>query len=122
MTKAGLLSYLASKDGFDSTHPDRTWFVFCACILLGTLLIDVYTPAGIPASLLYILAVAAVGMVSGSRIHWAVAAISTGLTVSGLSWSWSGGIAWVEVTNRAISIGAIWLTAWIVSRWQKGRP
>ena len=120
MTKAGLLGYLASKVGFDSTHPDRPWFVFCACILLGTFLIDLYIPAGIPASLLYLLAVSAVGMVSGSRIHWAVAAISTGLTVFGLSWSWSEGIVWVEVTNRAISIGAIWLAAWIVSRWQKG--
>lgn len=120
MTKAGLLSYLASKDGFDSTHPDRTWFVFCACILLGTLLIDVYTPAGIPASLLYILAVAAVGMVPGSRIHWIVAAISTGLTVVGLYGASAESVGWIEVTNRAISISAIWLAAWIVSRWQKG--
>ncbi len=120
MTKTGLLGYLASKAGFDSTHPDRPWYVLCASILLGTFLIDLYTPAGIPASLLYLLAVFAVGMVSGSRIHWAVAAISTGLTVFGLYWFWSEGIAWIEVTNRAISIGAIWLAAWIVSRWQKG--
>ncbi len=120
MTKSAPRGYPASNGGFASNHPDRPWYAFCACILLGTLLIDVYTPAGIPSSLLYLLAVAAVGMVSGSRTHWIVAAISTGLTLLGLYWSWSRGIPWVEVTNRAISVGAIWLAAWIVSQWRKG--
>ncbi|MBA5863027.1 MAG: PAS domain S-box protein [Nitrospira sp. CR1.1] len=95
------------------------WYVFCAGILLGTLLLDVYTPWGVPVSLFYLLAVVAVGMVSGSRMHWIVTAISTGLTALGLYWSSPGSVTWVEATNRAISIGALWLTAWIVWQWQK---
>ena len=84
MTKSTAHALLLSNGGFALNPPDRPWYVFCACILLATLLIDLFTPAGIPASLLYLLAVAAVGLVSGSRMHWIVAAISTGLTVVGL--------------------------------------
>ncbi|MCW5797445.1 MAG: hypothetical protein KIT40_03010 [Nitrospira sp.] len=120
MTQSVPCGYPAANGGFASGHPDRPWYAFCACILLGTLLSDVYVPAGIPASLLYLLAVVTVGMVSSSRMHWIVAGIWTGLTVLGLYWPWSGGILWGEVTNRAISVGAIWLAARIVSRWQKG--
>ena len=119
MTTSAPHGYPAPNGGFDSPHFDRPWYAFCACILLGTLLLDVYTPERIPASLLYLLAVAAGGMVSSTRVHWIVAAISTGLTVLGLYGAWSGGISRLELTNRAISVGAIWLTAWIVSRWQK---
>ncbi|MBX3124982.1 MAG: PAS domain S-box protein, partial [Nitrospira sp.] len=101
-------------------HSGRPWYAFCASILLATLLIDLSAPAGISASLLYLLAVAAVGMVSGSSMHWIVAAISTGLTVVGLYGATPESIGWIELTNRAMSIGAAWVTAWIVSQWKKG--
>ncbi|HNI21147.1 MAG TPA: PAS domain S-box protein, partial [Nitrospira sp.] len=119
MTKSAAPGLLPSNGGFALNYPDRPWYALSACILLATLLIDLYTPAGIPASLLYLLAVAAVGLVSGSRMHWIVAAISTGLTVVGLFGTSPESIGWIEVTNRALSIGAAWLTAWIVSQWQK---
>ena len=119
MTKSAAPGLLPSNGGFALNYPDRPWYALSACILLATLLIDLYTPAGIPASLLYLLAVAAVGLVSGSRMQWIVAAISTGLTVVGLIGTSPESIGWIEVTNRALSIGAAWLTAWIVSQWQK---
>lgn len=120
MTKSASKGLLPSRGGFALNHHDRPWYAFCACILLATLLIDLFTPVGIPASLLYLLAVAAIGMVPSSRMHWIVAAISTGLTVVGLHGASSESIGWIEITNRALTIGAAWVTAWIVSQWQKG--
>ena len=120
MNESASRGLLSSNGGFALNHSGRPWYAFCASILLATLLIDLSAPAGISASLLYLLAVAAVGMVSGSSMHWIVAAISTGLTVVGLYGATPESIGWIELTNRAMSIGAAWVTAWIVSQWKKG--
>ena len=114
MNESASRGLLSSNGGFALNHSGRPWYAFCASILLATLLIDLSAPAGISASLLYLLAVAAVGMVSGSSMHWIVAAISTGLTVVGLYGATPESIGWIELTNRAMSIGAAWVTAWIV--------
>ncbi|MCC6966591.1 MAG: PAS domain S-box protein [Nitrospira sp.] len=118
MTHSAPPGILAPHAGSGSNQPDRLWFAFCACILLVTLVIDVYTPLGITGCLLYLLAVAATGMVSAVRLPWIVAAIATGLTVGAFFWSSPGGLAWMGMVNRAVTVGAIWLTAWIVSRWK----
>ena len=118
MTHSAPRGILAPHAGSGSNQPDRLWFAFCACILLVTLVIDVYTPLGITGCLLYLLAVAATGMVSAVRLPWIVATIATGLTIGGFFWASPGGLAWMGMANRAMTAGAIWLTAWIVSRWQ----
>lgn len=110
--------FLAPTDRADSIKTGRQWYVFCACILLVTLLVDAFAPLGIAVPLLYSLAVAAAGMAPTVQLPWVVAAISTALTVLGFYWPPPGGIVWMGATNRALSIGSIWLTAWIVSQWK----
>jgi PAS domain S-box-containing protein len=94
------------------------WHAFCAVIMAGTAVVDVYTPLGLADGAGYLVAVVVAGMAPVHRFPYIVAAISTGLILLGGYWSQSGGISWIGVTSRAISIGAIWLIAWVVLQWR----
>lgn len=48
-----------------------------------------------------------------------LAAAATALTVAGYIWSAQGGIEWMVLTNRALAIFAIWLTASILAMAKK---
>lgn len=92
------------------------WYALCATSLLGTALLDVFTPLNPAEGAGYILAVLAAGMIPPSRGPWIVATLASGLVLLGADWFQPGGLAWSDATNRAMSAGAIWLAAWIVSR------
>ena len=97
---------------------ERQCYALCAVIMAGTAVVDVYTPLGLVAGVGYLAAVVVAGLAPSQRFPYIVAAISTGLILLGGYWSESGGILWIGVTNRAISIGAIWLIAWVVLQWR----
>lgn len=50
MTKSAPRGYPPSKGGLALHRSDVPWYAFSACILLGTLLVDVYIPLDIPVS------------------------------------------------------------------------
>lgn len=50
VTKSAPRGYPPSKGGLALHRSDVPWYAFSACILLGTLLVDVYIPLDIPVS------------------------------------------------------------------------
>ena len=99
-------------------HADWTawsWHVLCALSLLGTAALNVVTPLTPVGGAGYVLAVLAAGMIPSSRAPWVAATAATGFVGLGAA---VGGAAGTQHISCGISVGAVWLAAWIVAQWQ----
>lgn len=67
----------------------------------------------------YLLPVVVAGFSPRPRVLWVVAVVATGLTILGMFLSPPGAPLWVGLTNRLLSMGSIWLTAWLVWQWRQ---
>ncbi|MCS6329429.1 MAG: PAS domain S-box protein [Nitrospira sp.] len=95
-----------------------SWHALSAVSLLGTAALDVLTPLTPVGGAGYVLAVLAAGMIPSSGAPWVVAIAATGFAGLGADWSSIGGVAWTQFFSCGISVGAVWLAAWIVAQWQ----
>ena len=83
----------------------------CALLSLGILAIDLAVPLGVAAGVLYVLVVLlTLWSPRRSDVHLAAIASSAFILV-GYALSRSGGIEWMVVANRALSLFAVWTTA-----------
>ena len=94
--------------------PDRAdWKLIGLGLFLAGLFFlgDLLVPLGVAGGVLYVAVVLLAQWSPDWRhIHWA-AALGTILTLLGYVLSPEGGIAWVVLTNRALAVFAIWVTA-----------
>lgn len=100
---------------FNADWTAWSWHVLCAVSLLGTAALDVFTPLKLAAGAGYLLAVLAAGMIPSSRAPWVAATAATGFAGLGAA---VGGAAGTQHISCGISVGAVWLAAWIVAQWQ----
>lgn len=78
--------------------------------------IDLSLPLGVAGGVPYV-AVVLVGWWFRRRVFiYSFAVIGTALTIAGFFFSPEGGIPWVVLTNRALAIFAIWVTAVLLDR------
>ncbi|MBA5872876.1 MAG: PAS domain-containing protein, partial [Nitrospira sp. CR2.1] len=92
-----------------------SWHALCAVSLLGTAALNVVTPLTPVGGAGYVLAVLAAGMIPSSRAPWVVATAATGFAGLGAA---VGGTAGTQYISCGVSVGAVWLAAWIVAQWQ----
>jgi len=89
--------------------------VVCA---LSVFLADLILPVGVAASLAYI-AVVLLAARSSWRCSPALAALGcTGLTILAWVYALPGSLMWMEVTNRSLGLGALWITVPLAHRRQ----
>ncbi len=91
----------------------------CVVLLVGVFVADVLTPIGIVDGMAYLVPVVVAGVGPRPRLLWGAAGVATALTILGMFLSPPGAPLWVGVTNRLLSIGSIWLTAWVVWQWRQ---
>src|SRR5262245_60376502 len=93
----------------------RALTVGCA---LSVFLADLILPMGIATSLSYI----AVVLLAARSSRWgspALAALGcTGLTILGWVCALPGSLVWIEVTNRSLGLGALWIAVHLAHRRQ----
>ena len=93
----------------------RALSVGCA---LSVFLADLILPMGVAASLSYI-AVVLLAARSSWRGSPALAALGcTGLTLLGWVCALPGSLVWMEVTNRSLGLGALWIAVHLAHRRQ----
>src|SRR5215471_20928983 len=93
----------------------RTLSVGCA---LSVFLADLILPVGVAASLAYI-AVVLLATRSSWRRSPALAALGcTGLTILAWVYALPGSLMWMEVTNRSLGLGALWIAVHLAHRRQ----
>src|SRR5215470_10496818 len=91
----------------------RTLSVVCA---LSVFLADLILPVGVAASLAYI-AVVLLAARSSWRCSPALAALGcTGLTILAWVYALPGSLVWMEVTNRSLGLGALWIAVHLAHR------
>lgn len=107
----------------DAPHLQRRndgWCIsLCVVLLAGIFVADILTPIGIVDGMAYLLPVVVAGFGPSPRVSLAVAGVASSLTILGIFLSPPGASLWVGVTNRLLSVGAIWLTAWLVWQWRQ---
>src|SRR5215475_3750568 len=93
----------------------RTLSVGCA---LSVFLADLILPVGVAVSLAYI----AVVLLAARSSWWhspALAALGcTGLTILAWVYALPGSLMWMEITNRSLGLGALWIAVTLVHRRQ----
>ena len=92
--------------------------IFCiiALWITGTTFLDFATPVGIVGGVLYTGPIYLSGWLShsGSMKRWSVLSMGTlctALTILGYWLSSEGGIRWMAISNHAIALAAIWMSA-----------
>ncbi|WP_447968225.1 PAS domain-containing protein [Nitrospira sp. M1] len=85
-------------------------------LLIGASTADLLTPLGVATGVLYVLPIVATLKLNSSQTTWIFAVISTLLIFMGWWQSPIGGNVWKVSVNRIISILAVWMTAFIVTR------
>lgn len=88
---------------------DTKVIIICSCIALVIFIIDSLIPLGVAVGVLYILVVLISIWAHRKQLPVYMAIAGTVLTVIGFYVSPSGGELWKILTNRAISLIAIWL-------------
>lgn len=83
-------------------------------ILAGVFAIDLALPLGVAAGVLYIFAVLVSLRDPDWKVTVVVAVIATLLTIAGYFISVPAGIQWMVFTNRALAIGVIWISAYLL--------
>ena len=95
--------------------PSAIGALICAAVLA----IDLQIPLGVATGMLYVAAVLTAFWVRWPVYPFVVAALATLLTVIGYRLSPSGGIEWMVVLNRVMSIFVIWVAAVLVYQRKK---
>ena len=94
--------------------------VFCACaaLAIGIFVLDLTLPLGVAGGVPYIAPVLLGLFASDRRFVLWVAVAGSVLTSLGYVYSPDGGIVWMVMTNRALALFAIWITAVMAYRWK----
>jgi signal transduction histidine kinase len=89
-----------------------------AIIAIAALLfaVDLFLPLGVAAGIPYVVVVLLAACLSRPRMPLHMAALCTLLTIAGGFWSPQGGVLWMGITNRALGIAMLWITAILVLR------
>lgn len=96
---------------FESMNTNRVAIAVAALLAVAVLLFDIALPLGVAAGVPYV-ALVLVGVWLPRPWHIILlAVIGTLLTLIGYLLSPAGGIAWMVLTNRALALFAIWVTA-----------
>ena len=89
-------------------------------LALGVFLLDISLPLGVVVGIPHV----AVVVLAACTLRWravvGVALGCTGLTLLGFVGSPPGTPAWFDVTNRALALGTLWATMFLVRRSQRG--
>lgn len=92
------------------TQPDTRSMVIVIAAMVAVFGIDLLLPLGIAVGMLYVVPVLLSFQLKRPRFTLLVGCGSTALTIVGYLISPPGGIVWMGLTNRALSIIAIWVT------------
>jgi len=91
-------------------------------LALGVFLLDISLPLGVVVGIPHVAVVALAACVLQRRAVVGVALGCTGLTLLGFVGSPPGAPAWFDITNRALALGTLWATMFLVRRFQGGAP
>jgi diguanylate cyclase (GGDEF)-like protein/PAS domain S-box-containing protein len=89
-------------------------FALLGLIMAAVFAIDLFLPLGVAAGVLYVLAVLVSVRDPGWHATIWVAVIATVLTIAGFFISAPAGIEWMVLANRILSIGIIWISAYLL--------
>ncbi len=96
------------------TGPRVPLFLLLGLILLAVFIGDLLLPLGVAAGVPYVLAVLVSLHSPQRRVTVAVAIIATLLTITGYVLSSPSGVQWMVLTNRALAIFVIWVSAYLL--------
>ncbi len=91
----------------------HVYLLVSAALAAGIFLLDLSTPLGVAGEALYVLPVLVMMWMPRRQFVLVVAAASTVLCILGFFYSPPGGIVWMAVTNRVLSLVAIWGTTFL---------
>jgi PAS domain S-box-containing protein len=100
-------------------HKGRFIIFLSVLIAMAGLAFDLTMPLGVAAGVPYIALVLIAQWAPWRTYIYQMAVLGTVLTIVGYMASPAGGIHWVVLTNRALAIFAIWVTALLCARIQK---
>jgi len=86
-------------------------FCFTAVLTVAILLIDLVIPLGVAGRALYVAPVLLASFAHKRSFVIEMAVATSALTLLGYYYSPDGGIAWMVLTNRLLSLAVIWVTA-----------
>jgi transcriptional regulator with XRE-family HTH domain len=89
-------------------------------LALGVFLLDISLPLGVVVGIPYVAVVTLAACTLRWRAVVGVALGCTGLTLLGFIGSPPGTPAWFDITNRALALGTLWATMFLVRRSQRG--
>jgi len=89
-------------------------------LALGVFLLDISLPLGVVVGIPHVAVVALAACALQRRAVVGVALGCTGLTLLGFVGSPPGTPAWIDITNRALALGTLWATMFLVRRSQRG--
>ena len=89
-------------------------------LALGVFLLDISLPLGVVVGIPHVAVVALAACALRWRAVVGVALGCTGLTLLGFVGSPPGTPAWFDITNRALALGTLWVTMFLVRRSQRG--
>src|ERR671931_321509 len=91
-------------------------------LALGVFVLDISLPLGVVVGIPHVAVVALAACALRWRAVVGVALGCTGLTLLGFVGSPPGTPAWFDITNRALALGTLWVTMFLVRRSQYGAP
>src|SRR5262249_34947172 len=89
-------------------------------LALGVFLLDISLPLGVVVGIPHVAVVALAACALRWRAVVGVALGCTGLTLLGFVGSPPGTPVWFDITNRALALGTLWVTLFLVRRSQYG--
>jgi transcriptional regulator with XRE-family HTH domain len=90
-------------------------------LAFGVFLLDISSPLGVVVGIPHVAVVALAACALRRRAVIGVALGCTGLTLLGFVGSLPGAApAWIDITNRALALGTLWVTMFLVHRSQRG--
>ena len=109
--------------GVARTHRATRWspmLPLSLALALGVFLLDISLPLGVVVGIPHVAVVALAACALRWRVVVGVALGCTGLTLLGFVGSPPGTPAWFDITNRALALGTLWATMFLVRRSQRG--
>ena len=97
-----------NKENEATIKSDRKLIIICLLMATGIFIIDTLIPLGVAAGVMYIIIVLISLWSKNGKITFYMAIIGSILTILGFYSSPSGGELWKVLTNRSLSLFAIW--------------